>query len=410
MQSDAPDQFTQRTADETAGKTDFGNDLAEKDAPHGFLRARDFWLDAKSNAAVMRWGTHLATILFVLVVIVLMRSFLVTVQPQAKGGSEAALAAPMPTQTVVPSPPELQPLRKTEVEARSLYGILRLVKIHTSIPSRPRVDVITYTVQTGDTVFGIADRFGLKPETLLWGNFNILSDNPHRLSPGQILNILPVDGTYHKWSAGEDLSKVAEYYGVDPQVIIDYPGNHLDPLTFDPDNPDIDPGTMLIIPGGTREYVNYGPPRIPRENPAVARTYGPGYCGVISDGAVGNGTFIWPTTEHYLSGYDYKPSANHPAIDIAGRIGNPVWAVDDGVVVYSGWSNFGYGNLVVLDHGNGFQSLYAHLNDIAVVCGQSVYQGTQIGTLGTTGNSTGAHLHFALIYNGKKVNPWDFLP
>ena len=123
----------------------------------------------------------------------------------------------------------------------------------------------------------------------------------------------------------------------------------------------------------------------------------------------GVGVFIWPTGARYLSGYDYNPSANHPAIDIAGDIGNPVWASDNGVVVYSGWSNYGYGNLVVIDHGNGWQTLYAHLNSISVVCGQGVNQGQTIGGLGTTGKSTGPHLHYEMIYNGTKVNPWNFL-
>jgi murein DD-endopeptidase MepM/ murein hydrolase activator NlpD len=124
---------------------------------------------------------------------------------------------------------------------------------------------------------------------------------------------------------------------------------------------------------------------------------------------VGVGVFIWPTTERWIVGYDYNPGANHPAIDIAGSTGSPVWASDNGVVVYAGWSNYGYGNLIVVDHGNGWQTLYAHLNSISVGCGQSVNQGQGIGGLGSTGNSSGTHLHFAMIYVGTKVNPWNFL-
>ncbi|MFO8036405.1 MAG: peptidoglycan DD-metalloendopeptidase family protein [Anaerolineales bacterium] len=288
-------------------------------------------------------------------------------------------------------------------------GLRRIANLHTSIPSRPRVDVRTYTVKQGDSVFGIADKFGLKPETILWGNFETLKDNPHSLRPGQELNILPVNGTYHKWREGESLIKVAEYYGVDPMDIVEWPGNAIDIYDFDIENPDIEPGTMLIVPGGERELIDYGPPAITRDNPAIARTYGPGHCGEIYQGPVGVGVFIWPTIERWLSGYDYNPSANHPAIDIAGDIGNNVWASDTGVVVYSGWSNHGYGNLVVIDHGNGWQTLYSHLHTISVRCGQGVNQGQPIGTLGSTGNSTGPHLHFEMIYNGQKVNPWDFL-
>ncbi|MDZ7843447.1 MAG: M23 family metallopeptidase [Anaerolineales bacterium] len=288
-------------------------------------------------------------------------------------------------------------------------GVKRSAMIHTSIPSRPRVDVETYVVQPGDSVFQIAEEFGLKPETILWGNYQTLADNPHRLRPGQKLNILPVNGTYHEWSKGESFSRVAEYYGVDPLTIVEWPGNPFDIYSFDITDPQIEPGTMLIVPGGARELVDYGPPAITRDNPAIASTYGPGHCGTVYQGAVGVGVFIWPTTERWVSGYDYNPGANHPAIDIAGSIGNPVWAADNGVVVYAGWSNYGYGNLVVIDHGNGWQTLYAHLNSISVGCGQSVNQGQAVGGLGTTGNSSGAHLHFEMIYNASKVNPWNFL-
>jgi murein DD-endopeptidase MepM/ murein hydrolase activator NlpD len=288
-------------------------------------------------------------------------------------------------------------------------GLKRAAMLHTSIPTRPRVEVMTYTVEAGDSVFQIAEQFSLKPETILWGNFDTLADNPHRLRPGQELNILPVNGTYHEWRKGESFTRVAEYYGVDPMAIVEWPGNPLDIYNFDVEDPQIEPGTMLIVPGGQRELVDYGPPAITRDNPAIAATYGPGHCGTIYQGAVGVGVFLWPTTERWISGYDYNPGANHPAIDIAGSIGNPVWAADNGVVVYAGWSNYGYGNLVVVDHGNGWQSLYAHLNSIAVGCGQSVNQGQAIGALGSTGNSSGAHLHFEMIYSGSKVNPWNFL-
>ena len=294
-------------------------------------------------------------------------------------------------------------------QASLQYGIQRVALIHTSIPTRARVDVLIYTVEQGDSLFGIAEIFGLKPETILWGNFDTLADNPHTLQPGQELIILPINGTYHEWREGESLIKVAEYYGVDPLEIIQWPGNKIDIYDFDIDNPVFVVGQQLIVPGGARELVDYGPPAITRNNPAIAATYGPGHCGTIYTGSVGVGVFIWPTTEHWISGYDYNPGANHPAIDIAGNIGNPVWASDNGVIVYSGWSNYGYGNLVVIDHGNGWQTLYAHLNSINVGCGQSVNQGEGIGGLGSTGNSSGAHLHFEMIYLGSKVNPWNFL-
>jgi len=294
-------------------------------------------------------------------------------------------------------------------QANLQYGIQRVATIHTSIPTRARVDVLVYTVEQGDSLFGIAETFGLKPETILWGNFDTLKDNPHTLQPGQELNILPINGTYHEWREGENLIKVAEYYGVDPLEIIRWPGNKIDIYDFDIDNPVFAAGQQLIVPGGSRELVDYGPPAITRNNPAIAATYGPGHCGAIYTGSVGVGVFLWPTTERWISGYDYNPGAGHPAIDIAGSIGNQIWASDNGVIVYAGWSNSGYGNLIVIDHGNGWQTLYAHLNSVHVGCGQSVAQRQVIAGLGSTGNSSGPHLHFEMIYMGSKVNPWNFL-
>lgn len=288
-------------------------------------------------------------------------------------------------------------------------GVQRAAQPETVIPSRTRVEVTTYTVQQGDSLFSIAEQYGLKPETILWGNYATLQDNYNFLRVDQVLNILPTDGVYHRYSIGESLRTIASNYGTTPEAILEYPGNNLDPYETNPDDPGINDGTMLIIPGGTRELVDWGPPRISRENPAVAAYYGPGACGAITDGPIGNGTFVWPTTSRQISGYIYDSSV-HPAIDIGGAEGNAIYATDAGVVVYAGWSNTGYGNLVVIDHGNGWQSAYAHLFSYSVSCGQGVFQGGQIGGLGNTGNSTGAHLHFELLSDlYGKVNPMNFL-
>lgn len=286
-------------------------------------------------------------------------------------------------------------------------GIARHTNMNTIIPSRPRVDVITYTVQAGDTLFSIASDYGLKPETVLWGNFDVLNDNPHLLKPSQVLNILPVDGTYYEWQSGDRLSGVADFFQVDQDAIIDYPGNFIDLTQEDPSSL-IESGSWLIVPGGKRAIKDWGPPAITRENAATARYYGAGACGSIYSGAIGSGGFVWPTTDHTISGYAYDGGV-HPAIDIGGQIGNSVFATDSGVVVYAGWSDYGYGNLIAIDHGNGWQSAYAHLSAIGVSCGQSVYQGGYIGALGSTGNSSGPHLHFELMINGAKVNPYDYV-
>jgi len=291
--------------------------------------------------------------------------------------------------------------------AESGIGIRRKALLYTLIPSRPRSDVITYTVQSGDSLFSIADAFGVKPETLLWGNFETLEDNPHLLSKDQILNILPVDGTYYQWHDGDNLQSIASFFGVETEDILSYSGNNFDLTLASAESPALEDGQWIILPGGKRAIKDWGPPAISRTNPASAKYYGPGHCGSVYEGAFGTGTFVWPTTATHISGYQY--SSIHPAIDIGGAIGNAIFASDSGVVVYAGWSNFGYGYMIVIDHGNGWQSAYAHLSAVAVTCGQSVFQGGYIGALGSTGNSSGPHLHFELVYNGAKPNPLDYL-
>ena len=359
---------------------------------------------------VFRLGASLLSIALVLLVVWGLRSLYLYLQENAPVNKPqlAALAAELPTPTPTALPPNL-PAFSTEGQARGIY---RFALLHTTIPTRPRTEVITYTVEEGDTLFGIAEKFGLKPESILWGNTYTLGDDPHNLRPGQKLLILPVDGTYHKWSAGEGLNGVARGYGVTPEVIINWPGNHLNPETLGNwSNPNIEPGTMLVVPGGHRDFVTWSAPRITRDNPGVARLLGPCFCGTVVDGAVVTDTFIWPANNHFLSGYDYSPSTNHRGIDIAGKLGDPIYAADNGVVVYSGLNNHGYGNVIVIDHGNGWQTLYAHLSYVGVGCGQSVYQGNVIGSFGSTGNSSGPHLHFEMMHDQYgKVNPWNFLP
>lgn len=290
---------------------------------------------------------------------------------------------------------------------KSDFSISRLAQIHTDFPSHPRDEITTYTVEKGDTIFGIADKFGLTPVTIILCNRYTLTGLPENLSPGTVLNIPPMDGVIYKWETGNGLNGVAEFYGVTPDVIIDWPGNDLDRATLgDLSLPNIPVGKSLFIPGGVAETIDYLP-QVTRDTPAVATSYGEGYCGVITQGAFGSGTFIWPSTANYLSGYDW--SSIHHGIDIAGDIGNAIFASDTGVVVYSGWNDNGYGYLIILDHGNGWQTVYAHLSEIYAYCGQSVNQGDIIAGMGSTGNSSGPHLHFEIRQNGGYVNPWNVL-
>lgn len=375
----------------------------DKEGPGFFSRLFNTLLGLGLGESMLRAGTTVLSIVLLGVVIWLLRLFYAP-SPTGKDAANALQAGPTSPVTRIEDVPS-----QSEV---SFSGIPRLAQVHTTIPSRPRDEVIKYTVVEGDTIFGIAEKFGLKPETVLWGNYYVLLDDPHALKPGQELNILPIDGTYHEWQQGEGLNGISKYYGVTPEDIINFPANHLDPATIgDYASPNIAPGTWLVVPGGHRDFISWSAPLgVTRENPASARVLGPGACDPISGGAIGYGTFIWPSNKHYLSGFDYTPNANHWGIDIAGNVGEAVYATDAGVVVYAGWNNYGYGNMIMIDHGNNFQSLYGHLSGISVGCGQSVGQGDLIGAIGSTGRSTGAHLHFEIRAISSWVNPWDVLP
>ena len=282
--------------------------------------------------------------------------------------------------------------------------ITRTINIRTHIPSRPRQDVIVYTVRSGDTLFGISEKYGITPETILWSN-PILKDDPHLLRPDQELLISPVTGVLRIVYEGDTLEGLASVYRANVEDIMNWPGNHLDP-----DNPELIEGDVIVVPGGERDFVQWTVPRLARSklNPLPIGA-GPGACsGGYQGGAVGSGGFIWPAGNHYLSGFNY--SGYHPALDIAAGYGVPIYAADSGVVVFAGWSNWGFGYMVVVDHGNGWQTLYSHLSQWNVSCGQSVYQGNLLGLAGSTGNSSGPHLHFEINYQGARLNPWNYLP
>ena len=117
---------------------------------------------------------------------------------------------------------------------------------------------------------------------------------------------------------------------------------------------------------------------------------------------------MWPVNGTLTSGFGPRWGRMHEGIDIAGGSGTPIAAAAAGTVIVAGW-NGGYGNLVVVDHGGGISTAYAHMSSIAVSVGQSVGQGTVVGGMGTTGHSTGVHLHFEVRVNGAAVNPLAYL-
>jgi LysM repeat protein len=283
-------------------------------------------------------------------------------------------------------------------------GITRRTSLHTNIPTRSRTKVVDYTVTTGDSVFGIAQSFNIKPETILWANYDQLNDSPDMLNPGMKLNVPPINGVYYQWQEGDTLDSVANKFKAKVQDILSWEGNN-----FDLTDPNVELGQWLMIPDGQREFRQWLVPTIARSNSGVSKSVlGPGACEGDYTGAYGSGAFSWPTASHVLSGNDYW--SGHLGIDIAGAVGDGVFASDGGVVVFSGWSNGGYGYMVMIDHGNGYQTLYAHLSAVNASCGQSVYPGSYIGAVGSTGNSTGSHLHFEVRYLGGFLSPWYVLP
>jgi murein DD-endopeptidase MepM/ murein hydrolase activator NlpD len=284
--------------------------------------------------------------------------------------------------------------------------LYRKSNLDTIIPSGKRSSVIKYTVVAGDSIFSIAKNYDLKPESVIWANDDYFGGNPTvTLSIGAVLNIPPTDGVLYEWKDGDDLKKVAYDFNSSVQKIVAWPSNDLDAS-----NPVVTSGATLMIPGGTsviNEFiaeVAYSP------RSGVTKTIaGPGGCAIVGGyGAVGTTAFMWPTGQHAVSGWDF--TGFHLGIDIAVYMDEPVYSSDAGTVVYAGWNSTGYGNMVMIDHNNGYQTLYAHLDAVYATCNTNVGQGVVIGLAGSSGNSTGPHLHFEIRKDGSYINPWYVLP
>jgi len=253
----------------------------------------------------------------------------------------------------------------------------------TIIPERGRQDIVVYIVQRGDNVWKIAQSFGLRAETVLWSNPE-LETWPDYITVGQELFILPMDGAYHEVKADDTLQGIADRYSVDVSVIIECEYNYLE------EPYQLQVGQRLVVPGGTR--------------PLVAR-YVQATAPPPTNAPQGSGNFMWPVSGYVTQGY----WLGHQATDIGAPTGTPIYASDTGYVPATGWMS-GYGNYVVVNHGNGFETLYAHLSQIRVIAGQGVQRGQVIGLVGCTGRCTGPHLHFEIRQGGVKRNPFGFLP
>ncbi len=291
-------------------------------------------------------------------------------------------------------------LRPSTVETRvaSLastddFPLVRNFVWHQEERSLARTSIVTYTVREGDNVASIAQRFNLQTSSIIWANKE-LEEDPNILLVGQVLNILPVDGVLYEVQPSDTLSGIAERFKVKMEDIIKYPLNNL------ADGSNLVPGQRIIIPGGVKPT----PLRVVGVNQPRRVTPGTRYVGPAPS-FMASGAFIWPTRGYLSQGYH----AQHLGIDIANGVGTPIAAADGGYVTFAGWSPVGYGYMVTLDHGNGFTTLYAHLSQWYVNPGQSVAPGQVIGAMGSTGRSTGPHLHFEIRYNGVPMNPLIYL-
>lgn len=253
-------------------------------------------------------------------------------------------------------------------------------------------EVTTYIVQDGDTLSSIAEKYGLQVSTLIWEN-NI--PEKATLKPGQEIRILPIDGVRHKVARGETIQSIAKKYGLteeaEAQKIVAYPFNEfLNDETFE-----LATGQYIMVPDGVK-------PNVAAPTPARIATRLTPDAGSVA----ATGSFVWPASGKITQSY----VAYHKGIDIANLGGGPILAADAGTVVASGWDPSGYGNRVLIDHGNGYVTLYGHLSLIQVAAGQRVNRSDVIGQMGSTGRSTGVHLHFEVRQGGGVfANPMSFL-
>ncbi len=320
-------------------------------------------------------------------------------------GSAAPASAPQSTDApTTPSQPSLPAAAIAAAnKAVSNFTIGRALELKTDTSKDAKISIVQYQVVNGDSLFGIAKQFNIKPETILYSNKTALNDNPENIKPGMMLTIPPVDGLLYTWQQGDTLQSVAKEFKAKADDILNWPGNNLD-LT----NPEIKPGTQIMIPGGQRQLIDWSQfiPTISRGTTGAGTGTSNVATANCGSGPVGSG-FIWPTHgPHTLSGNDYGPT--HLGIDIS-AVYVPIYASASGVVVFAGWSDYGYGNVIEIDHGNGYATVYAHLSQILVKVCQGVYADQQIAISGDTGNSTGPHLHFEVREGGSNINPWSVL-
>ncbi len=262
-------------------------------------------------------------------------------------------------------------------------------------PTRTRVE--EYTVADGDTLGSIARQFGLRTETLLAANG--LSARS-LIRPGQVLKILPVDGIVYKIKKGDTVSKIAKTYDSDAEKILEMNGLS--------EGASLAVGDEIILPDGRLPA-----PPPPKQPSRIASNIKDIFIPPPSPDRTGGSGMIWPTAARRISQYfgHWRRGSRHTGVDIAGPTGTAVYAANDGVVAVSGWNSGGYGNMIIIDHGGGLFTRYGHASKLLVKAGDTVKKGDVIMLIGSTGNSTGPHLHFEVMTGDPhhRVNPLEYV-
>ncbi len=313
-----------------------------------------------------------------------------------------------------PAPDVLAELMAQPADTSPTDGVLyHQQTAFTIAPPGPRSSIVQYLIHSGDTIEGIAAKFSITPDTIIWNN-DVGFIN--RLEVGTPLTILPIDGILYTPSADETIQQIADKFKVSPYAILNSEFNKLQSATpsfLVPAN-----ALHILIPGGvTKKVLVYWTPSIStrpvqhatgsgygsgtNKNGEIQFGGGAGSCGFEPNGG-GDGSLGYPVQGYtVIRGF----TSYHSGIDLAKPTGSPVVAAGAGTVIFAGWSDWGYGYSIVIAHTPTLMTLYGHLSQINVSCGQAVSRAQLIGAVGTSGNSTGPHLHFEIRENQVPVNP-----
>lgn len=271
-------------------------------------------------------------------------------------------------------------------DSHGLEVTLDSVGVATLESDKPWNQVSEYIVKDGDTLSSIAAKFDVSIDSVKWANPSI---NWQKVKPGVAVSIPPVTGVVYKVKPGDTVYSIAKKLQTDPQGIVDFPLN-----TFSDDETfALVAGQTLIVPDGVLSDETVAiVPKLTGQTPGAGS-------------ASATGSFVWPAFGRITQPFRYY----HPGVDIANHDGGPIIAADSGVVIAAGWDTTGYGNKILIDHGGGVHTLYGHLSVIGVAVGQRVSKGSVIGQMGSTGRSTGTHLHFEIRKPGGNVDPLGYL-